>query len=251
MILLSVFAALFILRHFAGPAFFYALFYRRLAGQLQGVKNQEAMPSARQLEEEKRYTYLSSFCDLGVFALSVGLMSLGVTRVYGDFSAMGWGYAVLSFFALMILQDLYFYLTHRLMHVPAFFRHVHFVHHKSKNPNPWSAFSVHPVEKTMELFFFPLMLLVLPLHPMVVAAFVLFSTLINLWGHTGFELNLFKVNPRGLTRLNSTPTFHNMHHEFFRCNYSLYFSFWDKLFKTEHPEYAETLIRLSEPTARR
>jgi lathosterol oxidase len=238
-------AALFVLRHLAGPAFFHYLFYRRWAGRYSSLNNQAALPKAAQIASERAYTGCSSLCDLAILGLCVLLVKGGATQVYFDFSARGWIYGIASFFLLMILQDAYFYFTHRFMHWKPVFRFAHYVHHKSKNPTPWSAFSVHPAEKTLELFFFPLALLLLPLHPAVVIVFVLFSSLINLWGHTGYELNIFKVDPHGLTRLNSTPTFHNMHHELFNYNYSLYFSFWDKLLGTEHKDYAERLVKVS------
>lgn len=43
--------------------------------------------------------------------------------------------------------DFHFYATHRLMHaIPSLYRRVHKVHHLSKNVDPWSGLSMHPVE---------------------------------------------------------------------------------------------------------
>jgi uncharacterized protein (DUF2147 family) len=62
----------------------------------------------------------------------------------------------------------------------------------------------------------------------------------NVIGHLGFE-----ILPKGFTRnkwvnWNTVITHHNMHHEHFHYNYGLYFSWWDRLMKTEHEKYHET-----------
>jgi sterol desaturase/sphingolipid hydroxylase (fatty acid hydroxylase superfamily) len=61
----------------------------------------------------------------------------------------------------------------------------------------------------------------------------------NVMGHLGYELF-----PKGFTKnkwlkWHTTTTHHSMHHEFFNCNYGLYFSFWDNWMKTEHKDYNE------------
>src|ERR1700743_806291 len=40
---------------------------------------------------------------------------------------------------LLVLQDTYFYWTHRLMHTQPWFRIMHAEHHKSHSPSPWAA----------------------------------------------------------------------------------------------------------------
>lgn len=61
----------------------------------------------------------------------------------------------------------------------------------------------------------------------------------NVIGHLGFE-----ILPKGFTKnkwfnWNTAITHHNMHHEHFHSNYGLYFSWWDRLMKTEHEKYHE------------
>jgi len=59
--------------------------------------------------------------------------------------------------AVTYWRELHFYWCHRFMHpwgwslcgvdIGAFmYKHVHKVHHRSKNPGPWSGLSMHPVE---------------------------------------------------------------------------------------------------------
>jgi sterol desaturase/sphingolipid hydroxylase (fatty acid hydroxylase superfamily) len=61
----------------------------------------------------------------------------------------------------------------------------------------------------------------------------------NVLGHAGFELM-----PAGFARCRwlgwlTTATHHDLHHETFRWNYGLYFTWWDRLMGTEHPGYLE------------
>jgi lathosterol oxidase len=57
---------------------------------------------------------------------------------------------IVSLALMLLLHDAWFYWTHRLMHHPKIFRHVHLVHHRSINPSPWAAYSFHPIEAVIE-----------------------------------------------------------------------------------------------------
>ena len=63
----------------------------------------------------------------------------------------------------------------------------------------------------------------------------------NVLGHSGYELL-----PRSLAHSvawgwSNSVTHHDLHHETFRWNYGLYFTWWDRLMGTEHPQYRERL----------
>jgi sterol desaturase/sphingolipid hydroxylase (fatty acid hydroxylase superfamily) len=63
----------------------------------------------------------------------------------------------------------------------------------------------------------------------------------NVLGHCGHELM-----PRWMIRSGwfdwlTTTTHHDLHHQFGRCNYGLYFTWWDRWMGTEHPEYRARL----------
>ena len=44
----------------------------------------------------------------------------------------------------------------------------------------------------------------------------------------------------------NTSVYHNLHHSKFKGNYSLYFRWWDKLMKTENPDYVKEYDRIQE-----
>jgi len=88
-----------------------------------------------------------SFGGIVVLTLYQGLCRARNARAFTNFSA-GAKFAMLlgvSFWA-----DFHFYAVHRLMHViPALYRRVHKVHHRSNNVTPWSGLSMHPVEHAL------------------------------------------------------------------------------------------------------
>ena len=44
----------------------------------------------------------------------------------------------------------------------------------------------------------------------------------------------------------TTPTHHNMHHQFSRCNFGLYWGGWDQIFRTLHPKTREEFYRIKD-----
>ncbi len=64
-------------------------------------------------------------------------------------------------------------------------------------------------------------------------------TAMNVLGHLGFELYPSGSTKHWLGRWNNTSTHHNMHHKYTRCNYGLYFNWWDTLMGTNHARYEE------------
>jgi lathosterol oxidase len=94
----------------------------------------------------------------------IELWKLGGTAVYTDLSAFPLWYLPVSVFLYLFLHDTYFYWTHRIMHHRRIFPVVHRVHHESRPPTPWAAFSFHPWESVVGALFLPLVALVLPIH---------------------------------------------------------------------------------------
>jgi len=65
----------------------------------------------------------------------------GLLNVYRDPAARGWPYFALNVALLIVAHDAWFYWTHRLMHLPRFYRWFHRLHHRSNNPTPWTSYS--------------------------------------------------------------------------------------------------------------
>ena len=165
--------------------------------------------------------------------------------MYDNISDYGTPYFIFSIIALIFLHDTYFYWGHRFMHLKKIYPLVHKVHHHSINPSPWAAFSFHPIEGFIEAGIVPLIAVIMPAHFAAIFIFILFSTILNVLGHLGFEMYPSGFTKSKLTGWNNTSTHHNMHHTFFDCNYGLYFNFWDKLMGTNHEKYHETFEKIA------
>lgn len=201
---------------------------------------QSSFPKNKQLVKEFGYSMstviIFSLVGFGLYTA----INAGLTPVYKNISHYGVVYLVFSFIVTIVFHDFYFYWTHRFMHHKKIFKYVHRVHHESTNPSPWAAYAFHPWEAFIQAMVFPIMVLTLPLHPLIMTIFLLYMIVRNVVGHLGFE-----IFPKGWTKnrwlsWTTAVTHHNLHHEKFNTNYGLYFTWWDRWMKTEDKSYHET-----------
>jgi ring-1,2-phenylacetyl-CoA epoxidase subunit PaaE len=132
---------------------------------------------------------------------------------------------------------MFFYWSHRAMHLPRFYKFFHKVHHESTDPSPLTAFAFHPSEAVVEYFVAFVLPFLLPLNFGIIIAWQIFSMLNNVLGHLGYE-----IYPKGwvkfpILKFKTASTHHNMHHQLFNGNYALYFTWWDKWMGTEFKDY--------------
>jgi ring-1,2-phenylacetyl-CoA epoxidase subunit PaaE len=165
------------------------------------------------------------------------LENKGYTQIYLEINEYGYLWLGLSFFIALIIDDMFFYWSHRAMHMPRFYKFFHKVHHESTDPSPLTAFAFHPSEAVIEYFISFVLPFLLPLNFGVVIAWQIFSMLNNILAHLGYELY-----PKGWVKLpllqfKTASTHHNMHHQLFNGNYALYFTWWDKWMGTEFKDY--------------
>lgn len=217
----------------------YLLFWIFLKDRFMHLFIQKKFPKRKQINQELKYSFIA-LTITKLFGLTVILSyNAGYTFVYSDPNEYGTFYYYTSFLLTILIHDTYFYWTHRLMHHPKLYRKIHLVHHKSVNPSPWAAFSFHPYEALITGAIVIILPFCMPVHKSVIFAFFIFSLIKNVIGHLGFEFF-----PSGFTRnkffgFNTTSTHHNMHHKKFNGNYGFYFTFWDRIMKTEVPHYHE------------
>lgn len=175
----------------------------------------------------------------------------GFYTLYTDFSVRGAGYMLGTWALMVIAHDTWFYWTHRAMHHPRLFRHFHRAHHRAHTPTPWTAYAFDIPEAIVMLAFVPLFLLFVPLHVFTLGLFMLFQIIRNVMGHAGVELSPVSGRPSRLWGWLNTTTHHDLHHAQARYNFGLYFTFWDRVMGTEHPEYQARLAALTQrPGAR-
>ncbi len=225
----------------------YGIFYYWKRRNYVHRKIQQKLPSWKAIQHEIGHSLVSavvfSLVVLGIY----GLKLLGWSKIYLDAAAYGWWYLLLSFVVLVVVHDAYFYWMHRAMHHPKLFRVFHLVHHRSNNPTPWASLAFHPLEAFAEIAILPFLVVVMPLHPLAIAAFALWSLTWNVIGHLGYELFPAGWVDHPILKWLNTSTHHNMHHKFSKGNYGLYFNWWDHWMGTNHPEYKERFRRITEP----
>lgn len=228
----------------AGSAF--VVVYKWLPARMAAAKIQLRTVAASQVWQEIRH---SATATLMLVIVAYAVMA-GPLRPYTLIYANVYDYPLwwlpLSFVLALVMHDTYFYWLHRLIHHKRIFRHVHLVHHLSVNPTPWSSYSFHAVEAVLEAGIIPVLAFTLPLYPATIAAFTLASFIINVYGHLGYEIMPRWFRRSVLFGIINTSCHHNQHHRRFRGNYGLYFRFWDRLMKTEHPDYVAEYDKVQE-----
>ncbi len=216
-------------------------------------KIQRAQPDRRQITREIGWSVVSAVIFGSVSLGGVfGLAELGWNRLYLDIAAYGWGYAGLCLLAMIIAHDAYFYWLHRLLHVPLVLRFTHRLHHRSRTPTPWAAYSFDPIEAVLQVAFAPLWAVIVPVHPLVLLVWSIHMVARNVIGHCGFELF-----PRTMARSRwfgwlTGVTHHDLHHQDARSHFGLYFTWWDRWMGTERSDYVqrfEAAARSDDPAA--
>jgi lathosterol oxidase len=189
----------------------------------------------RQVRQEIRWS-LASAAIYGVPAgiVAWGWAERGWTLVYTDIGQYPLWWLPMSLFLVLFAHDSWFYWTHRWMHRPRPFRVAHAVHHASRPPTAWAAMSFHPIEAISGAVVIPALVFVIPVHVGVLALVLTIMTVMGVTNHMGWEIFPRFMHSGPLGRWLITASHHQRHHEQYRCNYGLYFRFWDRVCGTDH-----------------
>ena len=179
-----------------------------------------------------------SLASAAIYGVPAGIVAWGWqergwTRIYTDWDAMPLWYLPVAPLLYLLLHDSWFYWTHRLMHRPAWFRAMHAVHHASRPPTAWAAMSFHPWEAITGAVVIPALVFLVPIHVAMLGVVLLVMTVMGVTNHMGWEMFPRKLVHSPLGGWLITASHHQRHHEEYRCNYGLYFRFWDRLCGTD------------------
>ena len=192
----------------------------------------------RGLDRQMRREIAWSLASAAIYGVPAGVLawgwrSHGWTRVYADVHAWPLWYWPVSILLYLFLHDSWFYWTHRWMHRPRPFRLAHAVHHASRPPTAWAAMAFHPVEALTGAVVIPALVLLVPIHVAALGLVLTIMTVMGVTNHMGWEMfpRAMWTGPLGGWLI--TASHHQRHHERYRCNYGLYFRFWDRLCGTD------------------
>jgi lathosterol oxidase len=235
-VLLATYLALCVIivtRYFLVAGLFYWALWKRAPEKVTARRLTEVIPSRAVIRHEIRWSIVASLIYAAPGAIILEAWKNGGTLMYSDVSLYDWAYIPLSVFVYLFIQDTYFYWTHRWMHHRRLFRYMHKVHHESRQPTPWAAFSFHPWESILGAVVIPSLVFIVPIHVGAVLFILVFMTLCSVLNHAGFEIYPDSWLRGFIGRHFITAAHHNLHHSDYRCNLALYFRFWDKLMGTD------------------
>lgn len=147
-----------------------------------------------------------------------------------------------------VLNELWFYVSHRLMHTRALY-FIHAQHHTARVTDPLTTMSFSLAEHVIG--FVPITLCiaalahVLPLSGVGMAVFGVLTEVGNLYGHANIEPWSSRQASSPLGRIFGAPTFHAMHHARYSGHFGLYTRILDRWFGTEFPDYEALQARVA------
>ena len=144
---------------------------------------------------------------------------------------------VLDTLLMILAMDLGMYVLHRLAHHPAIYPLFHRFHHRHEVTNPISLFVLHPLEVAGFGGLMIAFLILVPISPVALIAYLTLNVIFGTLGHSGVEPFSRSLRRIPLLNLVGTSTFHAEHHEHPRYNFGFYTLIWDQLFGTLDPEY--------------
>jgi len=183
------------------------------------------------------WSLLTSLIFTAIALAVVLAYQAGYTQIYTRLTDYPLIWYPASIILTLFLHETYYYWLHRWMHRPGVYRWVHKTHHDSITTSPWTAFSFHPLESTLQAIVIPVLLFVFPLHVSAVGIILMIMTVSSAINHLNTEIYPRDFDQHWLGRWLIGATHHSLHHAQFRFNYGLYFTFWDKWMRTESPDF--------------
>ncbi|MDX2242778.1 MAG: sterol desaturase family protein [Leptolyngbyaceae cyanobacterium bins.302] len=237
------FFGIILFRYFLVAGGTYWFFYSPFSQALIHSGQPKQSPSWDLIRHDINLSVLSA----GIFALAAAfIMSAygwNFTRLYSDPYQYGLWYLGLSYGVVLVLQDAYFYFTHRLFHHPLLFRWLHQGHHHSRYSTPWTSFAFDPLEAIVQSLFLIGIVFVIPLHFITLIAVLMTMTVWAVVNHLGIDQLPLSFPHDWLGKWFIGPAHHSIHHLKYTVHYGLYFTFWDTLLGTQDRNYEQKVCK--------
>jgi len=226
-----------LIRYFTIAGIAFVLFYYVLVKRLEKSKIQKRILKKKDMIREILHSCQSAIIFTVITFIILFTPLKKYTLIYDNIDDFPYWWVGVSTLLSLVIHDTYFYWMHRLLHHKKVYKHTHVVHHKSVNPSPWASYSFHVLEAIPEGLVLLVLVLIMPMHIVSISIFTILGLIINVYGHLGYEIAPKAFRSTALFKILNTSLHHNMHHSRFNGNYGLYFRFWDRLMKTEIPDY--------------
>jgi sterol desaturase/sphingolipid hydroxylase (fatty acid hydroxylase superfamily) len=176
------------------------------------------------------------------FALAASLVQVasraGHTALYWQVASRGWVYLLFSYLLVLVLQDGFFYFSHRLLHQRRFFSWCHSGHHHSRQPSVWTSFAFDWPEACLHALFLVAIICWLPLHVSVLLAVLSTMSVWAVVNHLNVSLpEWLLIRWGGLGHWLIGPGHHGVHHQRPCLQFGLYFTYWDRLLSTQSDRF--------------
>lgn len=171
---------------------------------------------------------------LNLFLLIV--ISAGSILLIGDFFDSDfpkWYILIFQVLFVFIIDDLWFYISHRYMHENKFLlKNIHSIHHRATTPFPLEYLYAHPIEWMIGMIGTALGFgIIFVFMPVNIFSLWLFGLIRNLHEiHIHSDLDIKSMN--WIPFVSSTKN-HDLHHSKLKGNYASTFTFWDTIFNTK------------------
>ena len=172
----------------------------------------------------------------------LGFIGLGFLMWVWQFRWLDWGISIWAVCAALVAQDFLYYWKHLLSHKIRWFWSSHVVHHSSEHYNLTTALRQPWNSPLVGLFILSSPLVILGVHPYLLAFVGSINLLYQFWIHT----EAIGKMPRWFESVINTPSHHRVHHavnpRYLDANFAGIFIIWDKVFGTFVPEMESETI---------
>ena len=216
---LLTFAYFLFLYFIVGPIFLWCCRSLEKRGFTEKIVREDVKPS--QIKFEIKH----SFKSIVLFGFSILPIIYLIRSGHISLLENSLGNIALGILILTIWNEVHFFIVHRIMHIPFFMKHVHFIHHRSRVPTVYSVYCFHWLEASL-LSTVPLTITIfIPFAPLGIALYPLASILLNFAGHCNYRFG----NGTGPS-WKLFGTHHNEHHSRGKQNFGFASNLLDKAY---------------------
>lgn len=167
----------------------------------------------------------------GLVTLAPIVRFLGVETSYAAAGLPGAGTVLAHLLVCLLVEDCLFFTSHRLLHTPFLYKHVHKVHHEYGSVVGAASEHAHPVEFALGNLL-PVIVgpLVCRAHGSTLVLFLALRLAVSVEEHSGFS---FPGSPFRATPWAALAAGHAWHHAHTAGVFASQFVFWDALFGTD------------------